>query len=299
MPERVPDRAAPFHLDRARLRASFERASESYEAAASLQARIAAELLERLELFGFVPGVVLDLGSGTGRITRELKRRYPRACVIALDLAYGMLRAARRHQRPWRRFARVCGDALRLPVKTGSVDLVFSNLMLQWCEPLSVALAEVRRVLKPSGFFTFSTFGPDTLYELRSAWAHADGYNHINQFSDMHEVGDVLVRAGLTEPVLDVDRFEVEYPDVLTLMRDLKAIGAHNVTEGRSRTLAGRSRLARVQQAYESFRRGERLPATYEVIYGASWGAAGRSAAAARDGVVHIAPGSIRRAQRP
>jgi malonyl-CoA O-methyltransferase len=299
MPERVPDPGAPFHLDRARLRASFERASESYEAAASLQARVAAELLERLELFRFAPAVVLDLGSGTGRVTRELKRRYPRACVIALDLAQGMLREARRHQRPWRRFARVCGDALRLPLQAGSVDLVFSNLMLQWCDPLAAPLAEVRRVLKPSGFFAFSTFGPDTLYELRNAWARADGYNHVNHFPDLHAVGNALAAAGLTEPVLDVDRFEVDYPDVLTLMRDLKAIGAHNVTEGRSRTLAGRSRLARVQQAYESFRREGRLPSTWEVIYGASWGAAGRAAAPVRDGVVSIAPGSIRRTLPP
>jgi malonyl-CoA O-methyltransferase len=295
----MPEHADAFHLDRARLRASFERASAGYEAAAGLQARIAAELLERLALFRFAPAVVLDLGSGTGRVTRELKRRYPRACVIALDLAPGMLREARRHQRPWRRFARVCGDALRLPLWDGSVDLIFSNLMLQWCEPLPAALAEVRRVLKANGFFAFSTFGPDTLYELRSAWAQVDGYNHVNHFSDMHEVGDALVQAGLMEPVLDVDRIEAGYPDVLTLMRDLKAIGAHNVTAGRSRALTGRARLARVQQAYESFRRAQRLPATYEVIYGASWGAAGYPAAPALGGVAHIAPGSIRRALRP
>ena len=295
----MPEQNDAFHLDRARLRASFERASAGYEAAAGLQARIAAELLERLELFRFAPGVVLDLGCGTGRIARELKRRYPRARVIALDLAPGMLREARRHRSPWRRFERVCGDALRLPLKDGSVDLIFSNLMLQWCEPLAVALAEARRVLGPSGFFAFSTFGPDTLCELRSAWAQADGYNHVNHFPDMHEVGDALVQAGLMEPVLDVDRIEAGYPDVLTLMRDLKAIGAHNATAGRSRALAGRARLARVERAYESFRRAERLPATYEVIYGASWGAAGRPAAAAMDGVAHIAAGSIRRALRP
>jgi malonyl-CoA O-methyltransferase len=295
----MPELQTRFSLDRARLRASFERASASYEAAADLQARVAAELLARLELFRFAPDVVLDLGCGTGRVSRELKRRYPRALVIALDLAPGMLREARRYQRPWRRFERLCGDALRLPLRDGSVDLIFSNLMLQWCEPLGVALAEVRRVLKASGFFAFSTFGPDTLYELRSAWAQADGYNHVNHFSDMHEVGDVLAHAGLMEPVLDVDRIEVGYPDVITLMRDLKAIGAHNVTAGRPRALAGRGRLAHVQQAYENFRRDERLPATYEVIYGASWGAAGRAAAPAMEGVAHIAPGSIRRVRRP
>jgi len=290
---------AASHLDRARLRASFERASRGYEAAAGLQAQIATELLERLELFRFAPQVVLDLGSGTGRVTGELKRRYPRACVIALDLAPGMLREARRHRRPWRRFERVCGDALRLPLADGSVDLIFSNLMLQWCEPLAVALAEVRRVLRPGGFFALSTLGPDTLHELRSAWAQADGYNHVNRFADMPEVGDALMRAGLMEPVLDVDRIELGYPDVLSLMHDLKAIGAHNVTAGRPRALAGRSRLARVQQAYESFRRDQRLPATYEVIYGACWGAAGRPAATPVGELAHIAPGSIRRARRP
>jgi malonyl-CoA O-methyltransferase len=114
----------------------------------------------------------------------------------------------------------------------------------------------------------------------------------------MHEIGDALVRAGLTEPVLDVDRIEVGYPDVLALMRDLKAIGAHNATAGRPRSLAGRTRLARVTRAYEQFRREGRLPATYEVIYGASWGAAGHPAASLVEGVARIAPGSIRRGPR-
>jgi malonyl-CoA O-methyltransferase len=288
-----------FRLDRGRVRASFDRASASYESAAGLQARVAAELLERLAVFAFEPRVVLDLGAGTGRVTRELKRRYRRALVIALDLAPGMLREARRHQQLWRRFERVCADALRLPLADGSVDIVFSSLMLQWCQPLDTALAECRRVLKPDGFFAFSTFGPDTLHELRGAWASADGYNHVNHFVDVHEVGDALVRAGLMEPVLDVDRLEVAYPDTLSLMRDLKAIGAHNVTAGRPRALMGRARLKRMQDAYEAFRRDDRLPATYEVIYGASWGAAGRRAATAIAGEARIAPGSIRRAGRP
>jgi malonyl-CoA O-methyltransferase len=284
-----------FRLDRLAARTSFDRASAGYEAAAGLQARVSAELLERLAAFDFAPRVVLDLGSGTGRVTRELKRRYPRALVIALDIAPGMLREARRNQPLWRRFARVCADALRLPLKPASVDLVYSSLMLQWCEPLEQALGEVRRVLKATGFFAFSTFGPDTLKELRAAWAQADGHTHVNRFIDMHDIGQTLVRAGLAEPVLDVDRIELAYPDTLALMRDLKAIGAHNVTAGRPRTLTGRARLKRMSEAYEAFRRGDRLPATYEVIYGASWGAAGRAAAAAHAGEVLIAPGSIRR----
>jgi malonyl-CoA O-methyltransferase len=166
---------------------------------------------------------------------------------------------------------------------------------LQWCDPPDRAFAEVRRVLKPGGFFAFSTFGPDTLKELRSAWAVADGYNHVNHFIDMHDVGDALVRAGLTEPVLDVDRMQLTYPDALALMRDLKAIGAHNVTAGRPRALMGRSRLRQMQSAYEAFRRDGRLPASYEVVYGVTWGAAGRPATPSIDGEVRIAPGAIRR----
>ena len=287
-----------FRLDRARVRDAFDRASGGYESAARLQALVGAELLTRLEAFRFEPGVVLDLGAGTGRNSAELKRRYPRARVVALDLSFGMLHEARRHERLWRHFARVCADAQRLPLKLASVDLVFSSLMLQWCEPLDEALAEVRRVLKPSGFFAFSTFGPATLHELRSAWAAADRYNHVNHFIDVHDVGSALVRAGLTEPVLDVDRHEVSYPDVLTLMRDLKAIGAHNVTAGRPRTLLGRAHLKRMGAAYECARQGPGLPATFEVVYGAAWGAAGRSAAAAAAGEVRIAPGAIGRAPR-
>ena len=285
-----------FRLDRAGVRAAFDRASATYESAAGLQAQVAAELLARLDGFGLEPRVVLDLGAGTGRSTRALKRRYPRATVIALDLAPGMLREARRHQLLWRRFERVCGDAQRLPLAGASVDLVFSSLMLQWCEPLDAAFAEVRRVLKDGGLFAFSTFGPATLTELRSAWAQADGHNHVNHFIDMHDVGAALMRAGLAEPVLDVDRIELDYPDARALMRDLKCIGAHNVTAGRPRALTGRTRLARMEHAYEAYRREGSLPATYEVIYGASWGAA---ASRARPGETTIDPGSIRTAVRP
>jgi malonyl-CoA O-methyltransferase len=280
------------------VRAAFDRAGGTYESCARLQAQVAQELLGRLDAFRFEPRVVLDLGAGTGRATAELKRRYPRAQVLALDLSLGMLTQAKHNLRLWRRFARVCADAQRLPLQTGSVDLVFSSLMLQWCQPLDAALTEVRRVLRAEGFFAFSTFGPATLQELRRAWAAADAYNHVNHFIDVHDVGDALVRAGFSEPVLDVDRIELGYADALALMRDLKAIGAHNVTAGRPRTLLGRAHLARMQAAYERERAHGVLPATYEVIYGASWGNRGRLAAPLSAGEAHIAPGAIGRRAR-
>jgi malonyl-CoA O-methyltransferase len=296
------DESAAFRIQRQEVRASFDRASATYEAAAVLQARVSDELLTRLEPFDFKPAVVVDLGAGTGRMTGELKKRYRRSLVVAIDLASGMLQEARRHQQFLRRFERVCGDAMRLPLADASVDVLVSSLMLQWCDPPDPAFAEIRRVLKPDGFVAFSTFGPDTLHELRSAWAEADGveqnYNHVNHFTDMHDVGDAVVRAGLSEPVLDVDRLQLTYPDAMALMRDLKAIGAHNVTAGRPRGLVGRARMQRMQQAYESFRRDGRMPATYEIVYGVAWGATGRPASSMVGGEARIAPGAIKRSGR-
>jgi malonyl-CoA O-methyltransferase len=281
-------------IDRQAVRESFDRASADYEAAAVLQARVNDELLERIDFFKLDPAVVLDLGAGTGRGSRALAQRFPRAQVIAMDLAPGMLREARRKLAPDARFETVCADAFHLPLQGASVDLVCSNLMLQWCHDLGRALAEVRRVLKPGGFFAFTTFGPDTLIELRTAWAAADSeHSHVNTFLDVHDVGSTVMHAGLSEPVLDVERRLLTYVDVLAVMRDLKTIGAHNVTTTRARGLTGRARFRRMTEAYESMRDEGRIPATYEVIYGAAWGT-GRQQHHI-EGEVLISPSSIRR----
>jgi malonyl-CoA O-methyltransferase len=266
--------AAPWSghaLPKQAIARAFGRASTSYDAAARLQAVVREELLSRLEGLAIDPSVVVDLGAGTGLATVPLKRRYRRAQVVAVDLAEGMLRRARRRSRFWRPFRCVAGDAARLPFRAGSVDLVFSSLMLQWCDDLDAALAEVARVLKPGGLFLFASFGPDTLRELRSAWAAADAAVHVNAFVDMHDLGSAMQRSGFSEPVLDVDRHKVHYADAMTLMRELKAIGAHNVNVGRPRGLTGRRALARMTEAYEALRGEAGLPATYEVVYGTAW----------------------------
>lgn len=301
---RVPGvKGAPpgFRLDRSGVRRSFDRASSGYDEAAVLQARVRAELLDRLHWIGIAPAQVLDLGCGTGDGARQLKQRYPRAFAVALDIAPGMLREAGRRSRIFRRFERVCGDAYRLPLADASIDLVFSNLLLQWCDAPDEVLAEVRRVLRPGGFLSFSTLGPDTLTELREAWKAADDASHVSSFLDMHDVGDALTRAGFAEPVLDVERLTLAYTDVIALTRDLKAIGAHNAAAGRARGLTGRGKWRAMTDAYEAFRRDGRLPATYEVIYGAAWSPEGRSgrelaaAGATVRGEVLIPPDAIRR----
>jgi malonyl-CoA O-methyltransferase len=264
------DLADGFALDAARVRRSHHRASTSYDAAAVVQAEVRGQLLSRLELTALTPQVVIDAGAGTGHGSRALKRRYPRARVIAVDAAFGMLRMAGRQQ-SWRRgFDRICADAERLPFADAGVDLILSNLMLHWCDTDRV-FAECRRVLKPRGLFSFTSFGPDTLRELRAAWERVDGHSHVNRFIDMHDLGDALLRAGFAAPVLDVERFTLTYADLPALVADLRAVGARNSTAARPRGLVGRHKFARLRSAYEAFRDQGRLPASYEVIYAQAW----------------------------
>jgi len=260
-----------FTIERREVRRAFGRAASDYDAAAELQQRVRGELLERLDLVRIEPVAVLDLGAGTGHAALGLKRRYPKAQVVALDLAESMLREAGRRQTLLRRFRRVCADAACLPFRSGSFDIVFSNLMLQWCNEPDRVFAECRRVLRPGGLLSFATFGPDTLIELRRAWAAVDDHVHVSRFIDMHDLGDALIRAGLAEPVMDVERHVLDYVEVRELMRELKAIGAHNASIGRSRGLTGKGALARMIAGYETFRRDGRVPATYEVVFGHAW----------------------------
>jgi malonyl-CoA O-methyltransferase len=262
--------SAAYVLDTLRVRRSFDRAARTYDASAVLHSEVRGNLLSRLDLMALAPRVVVDAGAGTGHASHALIRRYPKALVIALDLSAHMLQAAGRRQSWLRRFARVCADAERLPLADGSVDLILSNLMLQWCNPDSV-FAEFRRVLAPHGLLSFTTLGPDTLRELRSAWGEVDSHTHVHQFIDMHDIGDALVRSGFASPVLDVERYTLTYPDVRRVAADLKATGAHNATMGRARGLTGRRLFTAMQTAYETFRQEGRLPATYEVVFAHAW----------------------------
>jgi malonyl-CoA O-methyltransferase len=266
----MSDESCTQPLDTYAVRRSFDRAAGTYDEAAVLHARVLKNLLERLELAALVPRTVLDAGAGTGQASRALQRRYPKALVIALDSSRGMLRAAARQQSWLRPFVRVCADAESLPLGDAGIDMVVSNLMLQWCDPDAV-FAELRRVLAPNGLLSFSAFGPDTLRELRTAWAQVDSLSHVHPFIDMHDLGDALVRAGFAAPVLDVERFTLSYLDVPKLAADLKAIGAQNAASDRAKGLTSPRKFAAMQSAYERFRQDGRLPATYEVVFAHAW----------------------------
>ena len=272
-----------YHIDKARARASFGRAANTYDAAAILQKQVREEMLSRLDLVKLTPHTILDAGCGTGLASHALQKRFAKSQVISLDFALPMLQKTRSTNPNNGLMGQVknllggakqnllCADIESLPLASASVGLVWSNLAIQWCNDLDAALQEFHRVLQPESLLMFSTFGPDTLKELRIATSVPSGTTSVSRFLDMHDIGDAMVRAGFSAPVLDVERFTLTYDDVKSVMRDLKSIGAHNATYGRARGLLGRGFLQSLEANYEQFRVEGKLPATFEVVYGHAW----------------------------
>jgi malonyl-CoA O-methyltransferase len=261
-----------FQLDRHLVGRHFGRAARSYEQHDALQREVQAALIERLDFYLEAPLRVVDVGAGTGRGTALLKQKYPKAEVIAIDLALPMLRAAKQHSSWLKPFRRVCAEATQLPLADHSVDVLHSNLCFQWIDDLPALFGECMRVLKPGGFMTFSSFGPDTLKELRAAWAEADQQPHVARFLDMHDVGDAMLAAGLRDPVLDVFRYTLTYSEPRKLLEELQGLGATNADRARSRGLTGKARYQRMLAAYETMRVDGRIPASWEVVSAHAWG---------------------------
>ena len=245
---------------------SFSRAAPHYDSVANLQRSVGEALLARLPEHTDERLSVVDLGCGTGHFRAALQERYPNADYMGLDIAPGMLHWARQRVTQGRA-SWVVGDAEALPLATGSVDLVFSSLALQWCYHPRLLLAELARVLRPGGRVLFSTLGPATLQELRAAWAAVDDRQHVNRFLPLAE----LQQAASTLPGVclrtEVETRIVHHAAAGDLLRELKTLGAHNMNPGRADGLTTRAQLAAMLRAYEACREPGGLPATWEVIY--------------------------------
>uniref|UniRef100_A0A450VD57 Malonyl-[acyl-carrier protein] O-methyltransferase n=1 Tax=Candidatus Kentrum eta TaxID=2126337 RepID=A0A450VD57_9GAMM len=266
-----PVAARGIRVDKRKVRENFDRAARRYDEIAELQRNIGDRLLTHLDPIALEPDTVLDMGAGTGYCLAPLEKRYPEARVIALDLANVMLQEARHRKRVSEKGLFVCGDAEQLPLRDACIDLLFSNVTVQWCNDLAGTCHEFARVLRPGGLAVFSTFGPDTLWELRDSWGGIDDNGHVSTFVDMHDIGDMLVRTGFTGVVMDRETVVCAYDEVRALMRELKTLGAHNATATRPRGLTGRKHFQAMLDAYERHRNDGYIPATYEVIYACGW----------------------------
>lgn len=261
-----------YQVDIRQVKNAFNHAAKNYEANALLQKTVVERLMESFDQIKVNPVTILDLGSGLGYGARQLRQQFKKASIFQMDFSIEMLKESRiKSPRFFSKNYFLCADANGLPLPDQSIDLVFSSLMLQWSNKPDAVFAEIRRVLKANGVFVFASFGPDTLKELRQSWNQVDHSVHINAFTDMHDLGDALIRNGLDAPVLSTENIILTYDECKQLMCDLKNIGAHNVNSGRRKTLTGKKRLEKVIQHYEAYRSNNKLPATYEVIYGHAW----------------------------
>ena len=261
-------------LNAKHIRRRFERAAISFDGGDFVHAATRHGLLSRLAPLLVYAKTVVDLGAATGAANRSLAKRFKGAHIISIDLAHGMLGAAR-SKKPWLSkdsFAQA--DARALPLPNGCVDVIFSNMLLPWFDDPGPVFAEIARVLRKGGVFAFATLGPDSLQEIRRAWRQIDDGVHVNRFPDMHDLGDGLVNAGLRDPVLDVDRLSVSYTSCMQLFADLTAVGARNSLGQRSSGLTGRERFTAMTQVLDD---GGGIVLDLELVYGHCWGSGPRN----------------------
>ena len=274
-------------------RRSFDRATR-FDGASFAHDETRARLLERLDLFDLAPRVAVDLGCATGRGAVALAGRYPAARVLAVDSSAGMLRAASVRAAPVPSIGALGGDAERLPLRDQSVQLILANLVLPWCRPPTL-FAEAARVLEDGGLLLFATLGPDSLREVRTAWGAVDSALHVHAAFDLHDIGDLALAAGLAEPVIDVDRLEVTYSSVASLVDDLRSCGAVNVAAGRRRGLTGRRRWHAFERALAGSGDGARFAITLELVLGQAWGRGPPAARREPSGEIAVPISTLRR----
>ena len=257
-----------FALDKAKVKQSFAAASNTYDTSAELQRQVGKDLLKAFSV-NLSGDLCLDLGCGTGFLTNELlswDTDDNAPTLVALDIAWPMLQAARVKLQKRRNLHYVCADAEQLPILDASIDQVCSNLALQWSRNPEVLFADIKRIMKSDGKLVFSTFGPQTLNELGSAWAEVDDYCHVNEFYSEQQLKQHLREAGFRDIQTITKAYRPCYDSILDLMRELKLLGAHNVTAGRNKTMTTKTQLQTMMSAYEKYRLEDGYPATFSAI---------------------------------
>ncbi|WP_043873380.1 malonyl-ACP O-methyltransferase BioC [Legionella massiliensis] len=251
---------------------AFTKHASEYEQAAKIQNEIGERLFDRLHYLKITPRYVLDLGCGTGLFSLLLKKKYPQAEIIGLDLSTAMLEQARKKQGWRRKWPLVNGDMTNLPFANGCFDLIFANQVIHWSESFANLAQELNRVMNFNGCLMFSTLGPDTFKELKQAWLRADQHAHANDFIDMHDIGDHLLAEHFLDPVVDMELLTVHYASLKQLLQNLKAQGVRNINQSRNKGLTGKQSWLHFESAYQTLCTAEgKYPLSYEVVYGHAW----------------------------
>jgi malonyl-CoA O-methyltransferase len=247
----------------------FDRIAHRYDDHAALEQEVCSRLLERTEFQRHPPLRILDLGCGTGVGSKLLKRKFRKAQLVSLDVSWAMLSIARGRSSLMRPLKVVCGDIGALPFAPRSADMLFSNLASYWCPDTLALFSEFRRVLRPGGMLLFSTLGPASLVELRDAWAAGDENIRVSAFPDLLEVGDALMAAGFSEPVMDMEKITLQYPSLDAMMEELEATGTSRLVRGWE---LWRQKKAELQAAFAACVAEGKYPLSFEIIYGTAFG---------------------------
>ncbi len=253
------------------IRNAFNVHAHDYKRAAFVQHEIGLRLLARLDYMLLDPRYILDLGCGPGIFSQSLKQRYPNAQIIGLDFALEMLSVAKESSGASEQLL-VNADMHALPIADMQFDLIFANQALHWTSSWDFLLRELYRVLAPGGCLMFTTLGPDTFMELRYAFSLADQHAHVNDFMDLHNIGDALLAQGYTDPVVDMEMLTVHYPTLSQLLHSLKDQGVRHINRKRNPGLTGRNAWQRFSTAMNTLQTADaQYPLSYEVVYGHAW----------------------------
>ncbi|MFT6221409.1 MAG: malonyl-CoA O-methyltransferase [Candidatus Endobugula sp.] len=263
---------------------SFSRSAHRYDQAAIVQQQAGNDLLGLMKNT-LQPGLhqvntVADIGCGTGYFAPTLMNTYHPKKYIGIDISEGMLNVAEKNNQNAMNMQWLCCDAENLLLENASVDLIYANFSLQWCENLSVLMHNFRRVLTANGHCCFTSLGQNTLAELRGSWESVDQLAHVNQFYPSTQWTAAIEQpegkqtggkqTGMENQGLDIIHHQqttaVQYFDtVIAALRSLKDIGANVVTAEHRQGLTGKQRFAEFVRAYETYRTPKGIPVSYEV----------------------------------
>jgi len=262
----------PGKLNQLHVRSGFDRAATRFAGADFVHRTAAEGLMQRLQPIAIAPRHVVDLGSALGAGSRQIARHFPKARILSIDRSAPMLKRAKDSRGWFSKVRELQADAAQLPLASGSVDYVFANLLLPWIDDVPACLREVARVLRKDGVFLFSTLGPDSLTVIRQAWSSVDDGPHVHHFADMHNLGDAVMQAGLSDPVLDIDYLSITYRDSGAILADLAAAGARNSLRDRRRSLTGKGRVARFRESLDDRAIDGVIELKLELVYGHAFG---------------------------